>query len=192
MPNENSATGGRAASTRDRSYGGGYNSSGRSIGSDRPDRNRLNLDTITPKYGWDDARLSDFSILGGGIKSIFDTIASGDTYAGRTPAGFVGKATRDNGGKDQDPYMGQVPGIDPMMLRMIQNGLYGGGSNQLKIQQAQRNPGAPIAPISQGPMAPPPPIAPPMMFAPKQLSVPGGAAYGVMTPGYTYRKGGPL
>lgn len=174
MANENSAAGRRSAADRDRSYGGGYNSAGRSIGSDRPDRNALNLDFVTPKYGWGDANLSDFSIIGGGLRGLFDTIASGNTYAGRTPTGFVGGKASDGGPKAMSQQ-----GIDPGVPGMYQNL----ARRMLKLDQPMTSQ-APSAP-----MAPAPTLPGPMQMGAQWLGVPGGSGYGVQIPSYSFFPG---
>lgn len=193
MANENSATGSRSPADRDRSYGGGYNSAGRSIGSDRPQRT-AHTDFITPKYGWGDATMRDFSIIGGGIGGIYNTFASGNTYAGRTPQGF---ASQGLGGNNERPGMGyggpgdaayyMSLGFNPIRARIMAQGRMMGGTTQQQIREREQA----LAQAAQQPAPAPVQSAPPVMLSagPMQLSVPGPSAYGLMMPGYQWLPG---
>lgn len=89
--NENAAAGGTSGTTagRDQSYGGGWG------GIDRPDRGPYGGWT-TPNYSWDQAKLSDFGILGA-ASNMLGGILAGNTYAGRSPSGFTTGQSRDLG-----------------------------------------------------------------------------------------------
>ena len=88
--NENAAAGGMNSSTagRDAMYGG------RSM-PDRPDKGPHGGWT-TPNYSWDQAKLSDFGIMGG-LSNMIGGVMAGNTYAGRTPSGFSTGQSRDLG-----------------------------------------------------------------------------------------------
>lgn len=88
--NENAAAGGMSKSTagRDAMYGG------RSM-PDRPDKGPHGGWT-TPNYSWDQAKLSDFGIMGG-LSNMIGGVMAGNTYAGRTPSGFSTGQSRDLG-----------------------------------------------------------------------------------------------
>lgn len=63
--------------------------------ADRPDRGP-HTGTVTPKYGWGDASMSDFGIVGG-LSNMVGGILNGNTYSGRTPQGFASSQQRDLG-----------------------------------------------------------------------------------------------
>lgn len=74
------------------------NASGRDVARSRPQRT-AHTDFITPKYGFDQAGLRDFSIMGG-LSNMLGGILAGNTYAGRMPQGFT---TRGLGGRNERP-----------------------------------------------------------------------------------------
>ena len=64
-------------------------------GLDRPDRGPYG-GWVTPNYSWDQAKLSDFGLLGAGMNMI-GGVLKGNTYSGRTPHGFTTGQSRDLG-----------------------------------------------------------------------------------------------
>lgn len=176
-----------SASSRGMSRGG-YGARGGGFGGNsgaqgRPERT-MHTNTITPKYGWDQAQLSDFGISGGLMNAVRGIVA-GNTYAGRTPQGFSNHNVR-AGGSGPMSYGGGNQGlpstINPLMQKLMGAGLYRGGTNQNKIAQAQSNP-VPLPtqapkPVQQGPSYTP------FTMGSKYLSAnaPGLAEYGVYSP----------
>lgn len=97
-PGNTGASSGGAGSNadKDRRAASGMSRGTTDLAGERQRMRAMGADTITPKYGWDQARMSDFGITGGvmnALKGIYD----GNTYSGRMPqglrAGFSGDPT---------------------------------------------------------------------------------------------------
>lgn len=157
--------------------GGGF--TGGKIAEGRPSRSST-TGTITPKYGWDQARMSDFGILGG-VGNMFSGIMAGNTYAGRTPQGFVGSRQRDLGamgpgavGNTGGKSMFMPGGMDRMeMMQQM--------AAQRSRQQhaAKKNAMTAVTPALAQPK--------PMSSAPSMFMGTGGKfGYGLQRPGYQF------
>lgn len=178
--NENAAAGGTSSSTagRDQSYGGkGF--------PDRPDKGPYGGWT-TPNYGWQDAQLSDFGIMGA-LGNMIGGVYSGNVYAGRTPTGFTTGQSRDlgalgpsaqgnTGGKSYGGNYGsnQFPGSSGRSAAGI-------GLQQWNRMLAAQQPKPAPAPYQ-------PTYRPPVTLDTKYLSAnaPGLAEYGSYTPFYRW------
>jgi hypothetical protein len=171
-PGNNGQTAGGRGTNADKDRAARASMGAAMAGAGRPDRNALNLDTITPNYSWDDAQISDFGISGG-IMNALKGIAAGNTYAGRTPLGFTGGKAMGNGGLGEK-------------YNPLRQGQFPAGWPIDRIQKALgTTPPAPMQ-LPPGPMAPP--KLNPFQMGPQNLSVPGGSSYGVNIPGFSYFK----
>lgn len=153
--NPGKGTGGRTGTNaaKDRAAVGGMLRGTSDLAAERSRLRGLGADFITPKYSWDQARISDFGITGGlmnGLRGILNS----NTYAGRMPQGLRAAFSSD-GNRGGRPMRSVLPP-------------------------------APMA-LPPGPQAPP--VLPkPIQMGPSNLNVPGGFAYGVNIPGYSYFK----
>lgn len=78
--------GGMSGNARD-GLGGSGRGGDHNFAAERARLRAAGADTITPKYSWDQARISDFGITGGlmnGLRGILNS----NTYAGRMPQGL--------------------------------------------------------------------------------------------------------
>lgn len=176
-------TGGGASRNARDGLGGSGKGGDHNFAADRARMRAAGATTITPKYGWDQAQISDFGITGG-LLNMGRGILAGNTYDGRTPQGLVGGYANDPAQRAmQAMFMGQQPGQSPT----ARSGLYGGagGVNSPYGQQMfmpRSKPAAP--PVAQ-------PKTPQMGYAPGS-SIGTGGKYGIsqFRPGYDFMKGG--
>lgn len=183
--------GGRGSNAdKDRAAYGGMVRGTTDLAGERQRLRALGATTITPKYGWDQAQISDFGITGG-LMNAFKGVMAGNTYDGRMPQGLQGGYAADPAQRAlQAPGLLGQPGQNPFnpiqYNAVVRGGLYGGGTNTAKLQQlAQGGPVAP-QPMPQQPQAPAPTPLTPQTYGPKSLSTPGLLPYGVNTPAYRY------
>lgn len=163
------------------------------LASERSRLRAMGVDTITPKYSWDDASMSDFSIVGGGLRGLFDTIQSGNTYAGRTPQGLQGGYSSDGGAKGLQYRPGVEPGsaqywmslgVDPYMAQQWASGRMMGGTTPVRMQELEAK-----ARQQSRPAAPQQPQGltwKPQTWGPTQINVPGAYDYGVNLDSWKY------
>lgn len=169
--------------------GHGAGSSGGWGGIDRPDRGPYG-GTQVPNYGWEDARLSDFGLLGG-LSNLVGGVMSGNTYSGRTPRGFTTSQQRDMGalGAGAVGNTGQGRSLQPQYGGAMPNfsvgraGIGGYGlqayKRDLARQQAARQPAVAPAPVQT-----PQPV---LSYVPQMFLGTGGQyGYGQMRPGYSF------
>ena len=156
--------------------GGGF--TGGRIADSRPDRNRMNLNTVTPRYGWGDAQFSDFGIMGG-LSNMMGGILAGNTYAGRTPTGWASSGTRDNQNRAGSyAQMAQQMGGSPTW----RSGLYGGAGGVNAPRPAMTQQPRPAAP-AQAQAAPQAPFS---TIPAAMLNIPGPSNYRIKLPSYGY------
>lgn len=149
--------GGMSANGRD-GLGGSGKGGDSNLAAERQRLRAMGATTITPKYGWDQARLSDFGITGG-LMNAFNGLYAGNTYEGRTPQGLRGGYARDGG---------------PKWTQM--GGLYGGGAAAGGLLPMPTPQPAPAMGLQFKPQ----------MFQPGPVTIPGGMDYAMQFDPWKY------
>lgn len=176
---------------------GGYVGGASGTGfSDRPDRGPFG-GTQVPNYNWDDARLSDFGILGA-LSNLVGGVMRGNTFTGRTPRGFTTSQQRDMGalgpgavgntGQGRSPQAMSGGGAPNFSVGRAGIGGYGLQAYKRDLAKAQKKPAAAAA-AQPDPTYEEATWAPQSLYAPpKAITLPGLSPYSVDLPAYNYWK----
>lgn len=176
---------------------GGYVGGSMGTGfSDRPDRGPFG-GTQVPNYGWEDATLSDFGLLGM-AKNLIGGVMRGNVFTGRTPRGFTTSQQRDMGalGPGAVGNSGQGRSLNAQSGGAMPNfsvgragiGGYGLQAYKRDLAKAQKKPAAAAA-AQPDPTYQEATWAPQSLYAPPQaLTMPGLMEYLVNLPAYNYWK----